>query len=212
MLNQRFNHQVVGAREPITLFEGDKVHEFLMSPLSDLDLSEIDLWVQCEYLKLFDNSEVSESERERAKETAESISAWSGEGSQLVSTPRGAARILWQCIHKSHSDIPYSKIQFFAELFEDDRNKLEFNAKVKALNSTSYAVNLPKSDKPQQPPNKAVVYCVLADMYGYTFAEIAAMTPLQQLVAISKGKNNGSTEMYFDTEEDYMKWLATRNK
>lgn len=54
---------------------------------------------------------------------------------------------------------------------------------------------------------KEKLYRSLAEAYGWTFNEIADMTPAQQ--AIACGESFAPT-MYFETEEDYVKWLKHR--
>jgi len=47
-------------------------------------------------------------------------------------------------------------------------------------------------------------------MYKWTFAQIAEMTPYQQLQAIMDGGDNPDI-IHFRTDEEYERWLASRN-
>lgn len=56
-----------------------------------------------------------------------------------------------------------------------------------------------------------MTYRKLAKMYGWTFEQIADMSPYQQLAALSEGKSDAG-QLVFRTEAEYLAWLSKRNQ
>lgn len=227
MFNKRLDHQITGARQPITLIEEIKddsgkvvrefYHEFLMSPMTDKDLSELDLWLQSRYLNQTLESSTSPDSRKAIRKYASTLSAWSGEGLSMMQCEDGAARMLWQAIHRNNASVSYESLR---RLMQSDKNKLQFNEVFNELNSVDFSQFISKTNKKdgdkQPKPSKALIYCVLAEAYKYTFDEIANMTPLQQFAAMTRGGEGTNVVgednlVYFTTYDEYVEWLATRN-
>lgn len=211
MLTVRLNLQITGAREPIILIDEQGIeHEYLMSPLRDIDSAEIDLWLQCKYLRDSAKAlgEVSQAEMNRLETVAANLSASFGDGAELIDCPAGYARLLWQSITRSHPEIPYL---FILSLMQDERNQKEFSSRFQSLNSIPHFVKKTSETKESSQQDKAEVYCLLAQIYKYTFAEIAAMTPWQQLKALSRNSDELVNEtVTFATEEEFNNWKLNK--
>lgn len=57
--------------------------------------------------------------------------------------------------------------------------------------------------------SKEEIYRRLARMYKWSFHDIARMTPEQQMVAMG---GNVDDIIYFDTTEQYERWLKSKKK
>lgn len=209
----KLNHQITGARESIILTNENISYEFLMSPLSDKDISELDLWIQNRYINesLAAITEPTQADSERINKIASQLSATSSVGAKMMDCTDGFARVLWQSIHKNHPGITYAEL---VPLGESVFNRVQINQKLSSLNNAESRI-LPKKEKDKgnngrPPPDKAFVYCMLAERNGWTFADIAEMTPIQQIIALSKGEAANSGEISFSTEEEYLAWKASR--
>lgn len=197
----KINHQITGARETLILKDGDSFIEFLMSPMSDIDISEIDLWVQARYVAL-----ASASDRDKAKQEAQTLTAFAGIGAEVLSCVAGITRLLWQAIHRNHPNVSQDKLY---ALMMIEENQVAVNDKFQSLNYVERFSK--KSDNGHTAtPDKATIYRRLAKMYGWTFADIAAMTPLQQLTALTE-INSANESLHFETEEQLAEWKARRS-
>lgn len=199
----RTNHQITGARESINLVVDNDTREFLLSPLRDIDISELDLWLQNVYIRQASKEDAADIEQIKA--TAETLSALYGSGAEMLECADGYARRFWQSACRNHPGLSYEECR---NIMREELNQQYFQYKFELLNYVSSAV-VPRT-KTSVPQNKGTIYSALAEMYKWTFQQIAEMTPLQQLIALSKGKA-GTDQAYFETEEQFLKWLAEKN-
>lgn len=108
-----------------------------MSPLSDVDISELDLWVQTRYIRMARQAaadlpqEKQGAEIEIAQRTAAGLSAFSGAGARMIASVNGMARVVWQSIHAKHPEVSEERIKF---LLFNPANLSEANAAFKAAN------------------------------------------------------------------------------
>jgi hypothetical protein len=198
-----------------------------MKPLSDKDISEMDLWVRVRYIRTAREAAEGltpdryEQELRIAQMTAIQLSAFSGMGGKMIATVDGMARVIWQGIKDNHPEITEHRIR---ALMFSQRNLKEANAAFKMVNF-SPAVTSEKGEKKgahstsgqskkktqSAPTSKGVIYRKLANRYGWSFQIISNMTPFQQLAAFSGGNSNAG-EIVFRTEADYARWLASRTE
>lgn len=103
-----------GVRHPITL--GGKT--FDVSPLNDNAHESLDLWLRDQYyqraagiVEKFSDKALQEMALKVAYKEALSLTWMSGEGSKLISTIEGMARILWEGIRINHPEVTYEEIK-----------------------------------------------------------------------------------------------------
>ena len=90
---------------------------YTMSRLSDLDIAELDTWVQQYYLCMVRASleDVSNEEKERVERlatlTALSLTWMSGPGASLLASVRGMTRMVWQTVKKVHPDVTEDELR-----------------------------------------------------------------------------------------------------
>lgn len=125
------------ARMPLTL---DGV-TYLMSPLTDRDIIELDRWVQAQCINVTrQNLELfppkTQAEREEllsiAMKTAMTLTWMSGVGARMVSTLDGAVQLVWQSIHHAHPNVTVDDIK--GKLIKKG-NIAAFNAQFRLLNN-----------------------------------------------------------------------------
>ena len=95
---------------------------YLMSPLRDLDLGELDRWVQ---RKILDVVELSTDDKVRRLgiEMA-AVATWAGKyGYALAQTNDGLARYMWVGIRRNHPTLELSKVLTWV-MSEDNRIEL----------------------------------------------------------------------------------------
>jgi len=112
---------LTGASAPLEI--GD--HEYQASPLTDKDISELDAWIQADYVKvarasLDENSTKAEREETLAiaMRQAAGLSWMSGTGAKMIATVKGMARLTWQMIHRNHPKVTVAQLQ--SELFNPE--------------------------------------------------------------------------------------------
>lgn len=142
------NHHITAAARPLELYETvdgiTRKVSLQMLPLSDCDISELDLWVQTKYIRMARAAaadipvEQRNNEIEIAQRTAAGMSAFTGAGARMIASVDGMARVVWQSTHKRHPDITEARIR---ELLFNPTNMDEANAVFAAANF-------------QQPPDK----------------------------------------------------------
>lgn len=105
---------LTAASVPVTL--GGE--ELLVNRLTDRDISELNEWVRAEFIKMArlslsgitDKLEREETLRLAMSEAA-GISWMSGRGAQMMATPDGLARIIWQGCKDNHPTFPYEFVR-----------------------------------------------------------------------------------------------------
>jgi len=95
---------------------GDR--EFVLSRLTDRDLSELDEWLRARIIKMAQASlpdDASDKLFERTMGVAMSKAmrtTWmSGDGARMMATPDGMARIIWQSAHHEDPDVEYEELR-----------------------------------------------------------------------------------------------------
>jgi hypothetical protein len=125
-----------------------------MKPLSDKDISEMDLWVRVRYIRTAREAAEGltpdryEQELRIAQMTAIQLSAFSGMGGKMIATVDGMARVIWQGIKDNHPEITEHRIR---ALMFSQRNLKEANAAFKMVNF-SPAVTSEKGEKRGRTP------------------------------------------------------------
>lgn len=123
---------ITGAAVPLKI--GDK--EFMMSPLTDRDIVELDLWVQAKYVQIARESARDENLQERnrieelATKTAASLTWMHGTGAQILASVDGMARLVWQAVRKNHPSVSLSELR--ALMFSEENIKAAQEAFAKA--------------------------------------------------------------------------------
>ena len=135
------NNAITGAAHPLQFIEVvagmRNVVNLEMSPLTDRDISELDLWVQTRYIRMARAAaaDIPQDQQEReievAQRTAAGLTAFSGSGANMIATVDGMARVVWQSIRARHHDVTEERIKKL--LFNPD-NLAEANARFKAAN------------------------------------------------------------------------------
>lgn len=115
--------------------------EYLMSPLTDQDISEIDEWLRARVIRaamqaIPGNAEAGarDAALAQAMKVAMTISWVSGDGPKMMSSVDGIARILWQSLKHRHPKVVYEELR--AQMF-DAANVAEFNRGFKQVTGLS---------------------------------------------------------------------------
>jgi cytochrome c553 len=92
--------------------------EFLMSPLNDQDIAELDLWMSSYYLKMVRASLEDETNQALRDETirvasreALSLSIMTRDGQKILATVNGMTRLLWQSIKLNHPNVTVHELR-----------------------------------------------------------------------------------------------------
>lgn len=147
------NSAPTAASTPLKL--GD--NEYLMAPLTDMDISELDEWVQSRVMEVARRALVyatTPTEREEmirvALKTASSMTWMSGEGSKMMSTVDGLTRLVWQSLKKNHPAVTFLELR---KQMIDPINVLMFNTMFRKMNQTFEK----RGPQPTQNPEPTVV-------------------------------------------------------
>ena len=91
---------------------------YLMSPLTDRDISELDEWLQVRYIQLAVSSlgpkatlEERNEVRLQAAEAASSLTWLSGRGASVMASIDGVTRMLWQSIKREHPTVTEQELR-----------------------------------------------------------------------------------------------------
>jgi hypothetical protein len=159
------SHAVTGAALPLELYE-DIVqngvptrvkHSFQMTALSDVDLSEIDLWLQTRYIRVCRMAaeglppDKYREEIDIAQRRAVSLTAFSGEGARHIATLDGWVRLTWQSIKRHHPDVSQERIR---HLLLNDANLKEATHLFNMANVSGAVTTKPKDTKEKQNPRR----------------------------------------------------------
>lgn len=137
---------ISGAAATLTFEDGTS---YLMSPLSDRDIDEIDLYLQSRIIEISRAAIPPDATREdreifasAALREASNVSMLSGRGVGLLSTVGGMTRLVWQSIKRNHPDVTLNEL----------REQLSKEYNVRAANATFTKANanrlLKKEGKP----------------------------------------------------------------
>ncbi len=91
--------------------------EYLVSPLRDIDLVELDEYVRSVHIQTAVNATLNapqDAKRiaiERAVDYASSITFMSPQGAAIVKSSDGVARILWQGVKQNHPDMTHAELR-----------------------------------------------------------------------------------------------------
>lgn len=125
---------ITAAGFPVLL--GDR--ELTMTPLSALDIEEINNWFRSELIRLARlslDSSMTQAERDEVLSVAmreSQRSHWmSAEGQRIVKTPAGLARVMWQSFKHRHPDLTVAEVQ---TLLMNPDNMAVVNATFKEAN------------------------------------------------------------------------------
>jgi hypothetical protein len=106
---------------------------YKMTPFSDVDIAELDWWVQQHYIKMMRASipeDATEEEANRiermASQEALGLTWLSGAGASLMATVTGMSRLVLQAIKKEHPDVKVEDIRkhMLAPVNIDEARKL----------------------------------------------------------------------------------------
>lgn len=133
--------RIVGAPAPVTFHdEKGNAFEYLMSPLQDRDIVELDNWVRMRYMQLVRESlrkdeHATEEEKEReikiAQREMQAMTWMSGQGARIMGTVEGMVRMVWTSARKNHPELKPEHLQ---SLMLSERNILEANQAFALLN------------------------------------------------------------------------------
>lgn len=105
---------VTGASFPITLGGA----EYHMSPLSDIDIEELNNWLRSRFIQMARDSLPENASQQQvddtlrvAMQTAHDMSWMTGAGAKQMSHPDGIARLLWQSLRKRHPDLTHAQVR-----------------------------------------------------------------------------------------------------
>lgn len=207
---------LTGCPVPLVFANGDS---FLASPLRDIDLAELDEWVQSRAIAVARQSlrlDMTAAERNETMEVAvraaASMSWMTGAGCSLMSSNDGVSQMCHVMIRRHHPNMTAAELR--ARFFGDDDVNLTLNREALALTfrlSNGVEGDGGRASAGGSAPTKTDVYRALARFYKFTPSQIAEMTPKQQELLLSDDRTNGN-EITFANMEEYQAWLATRNK
>jgi len=126
---------------------------FRARPLADIDLSELDTWIQTRYIRMARLAardlpfEERQLEVDLAQRHAATLSAFSGPGARMIATVEGMAQLCYQMIYRNHPEITIDRLKL---LMINPENVREANEIFKEANINN-AVN--KSAKPKTGDN-----------------------------------------------------------
>lgn len=125
--------RLVGASTPFHL--NGKTYQ--MSPLSDKDIAELDLWVQKQYMNtVYETAPADPVAREMhiriGLDSAATLTWMSGKGKAILTTVAGMTRLLWQTLHKQHPDL---KLEDLSADIADPNNLARFNQTFDEVNN-----------------------------------------------------------------------------
>lgn len=155
-----------GASYPITLRRTvmdeesgeSRVEErtFNLTPMSDRDMTELDNWLQAEYVRLaraslpdFCTPEERQETIQMAISKAMTLTFLSGEGAKIMGTVQGMARLIWTNLKRHHPDVSFEELKSY---MYDPANIKEANETWRNLN---LGPRLPKGDKGGEAPGKS---------------------------------------------------------
>lgn len=140
--------QATAATFPIT-FDGV---EYLLSPLTDADISSLDGWLRHRIIETaaaaaesITNPEIRQLVIDRAIERAMQLTWLSGRGTQMMASPDGLARMMWTMLQKRHPGVSYEKLR--AAMF-NEANTQAFNRSFAAMQGQPEAES--KKEGPQE--------------------------------------------------------------
>jgi hypothetical protein len=139
---------MTAAPAPLEFADGTK---YRISPLTDKDIEELDMWVQSRVIENARNSitpNMSVAERAETLEIAMklslSVSFTSDIGAKMIATVPGMTRLVWQSIRKNHPEVTESELR--KHMLNED-NIREANIKFSKVN------NSPRKGQ-RQPPKR----------------------------------------------------------
>lgn len=113
---------ITGATFPLEFYEdinGERVKiTFRASPLADIDLVELDIWVQSRYIRTarIAARDLPQEERDReidiAQQRASTMSAFSGQGARMIATIDGMSQVVLQSVRRNHPDITAERLRY----------------------------------------------------------------------------------------------------
>lgn len=134
--------RLVGAGATLVLYKEKgktDAEEFIVEPLSDVDISELDEWVRARIVKTARDSldsTLSPAERietlEVAMRLAQGESMLSAQGARILGTVDGMARLMWQTIRHRHPNLELETLRGY--MF-DPRNVEAATVLFRELNS-----------------------------------------------------------------------------
>jgi len=105
--------KATAAASPLVFADGTT---FQMSPLTDRDIAELDLWVQARIVQIAraslngEPAEIREETLRLAMQTAAGASWMTGMGARIMATVPGMTRLVWQSIKRSHPEITEEEV------------------------------------------------------------------------------------------------------
>jgi hypothetical protein len=152
------DHALTGASYPLRLGNRD----LMFSPLNDVDISELDLWIQARYMRIARESlkQCSAAEREEtlsiALRVSAGMSAFSGPGARMLTGIDGMTRLVWQCCRKQSPDLTELELRriLFDPTTRDVSPKLreQINEAFRAVNTRPAVAGTVKNSKPAARP------------------------------------------------------------
>lgn len=131
---------------PAPVHVGDK--EFMMSPLTDRDIEEVNNWLRGTFLRIVKESfdaTWTPGDRDEALGAAiaraRKMTFMSGEGMELMRSSEAVARLLWQGVKKNHPNVTWELLQ--TELL-DPETELLSGERVQVAMKEWYELNVGK--------------------------------------------------------------------
>jgi hypothetical protein len=168
---------------------------FALSPLADADLAALDNWVRMEHMRAVRAALVAADREHRDTAAAAALEdlpaiGWSSPvGQKLAATAAGQARLVWQSIHARLPDDGHDVTPEWIQSHLDPAGKAEFWDAFAVANRWAPHAAEKAGGEMGPPRDRDDVYRALAARYGWSFAEIAAMSRAQQAVALSGGED-----------------------
>lgn len=131
--------RLTGASAPVILRHKGKELQLQFSPLSDVDISELDEWVRSRILRAVRQSftpNMSSADKELelsvAINRAATATAFQGIGARMLASIDGLCRLVWQQAKKKHPELTEAELRPY--LF-DEENISEVNFQFNRMNA-----------------------------------------------------------------------------
>jgi hypothetical protein len=204
--------QVTAAPIEIRMLDGIS---YRMSPLTQRDIGEIDLWLRSQVIEraLADlpadaTDEQREAAEKEATERAEKLTWIDGEGSELMSTVSGWARIVYQGVLHNHPNVAFAGVLLglsrgdTLSRVQKDWARLN-NVKLIPMKGGS------GESGPSKIPELTEVFLSLSDRFGWTIEEISNMT-LEQVSMYMESCATAGNTLRFKTQAEYEAWRLAK--
>jgi hypothetical protein len=177
--------KLTGASAEMTL--GDSVYR--MSPLRDVDYGELENWV------------MSQHSTRPALGSPDSLA--------IAASREGVVRMIWLGIRRNHPKVALEEI---AEALADTDAMRSAAATFDQLNGTSADGGSSDEKSDDKPADRALIYKMLGEMFGWSPQTIGEMTPLQQMAMLGPGGKRHTVTHQVDSLTEAFERLRERRK